>query len=354
MMTDGYSVPLPELTDWLQASLSRLDLPREDAAAVAEVLLDCELRGYEDHGVWMMRILYWGYRTEGGMNPTPAIRILKETPALTLLDGDRGCGVMACRMAMDKCIEKARSIGIAVAGVRRSGHFIAAAPYVLQAAEAGMIGFITSNTVPMIAPTGGLTPVFGSNPLAYGIPTTTGYPVILDMSTSATAMLKVHVAAHRGDEIPAGLVEDGEGNPVTHPKVDALRSLNVLPIGGAKGYGLAMVMDVLSGVLAGEVFGQDVAGGAPYGQFMWALDIQQFMPLDEFCERMDQLIAQVKSGKRKTDVDEILIPGERGLRRRERILSDGVVPLSPLTWQAMGEVCERLDLALPATDGGNG
>ena len=345
-MSDLYPVSIDNLQKWMEKVLGKFGLSEDHARAIADVLMDCELRGYEDHGVWFMAVVAMFYN-DHGMNPNPKIKVLKDSASLTLFDGDQGCGVIACQEAMNACIEKAKKTGMAAAGIRNSGNFIAAAPFALQAVEAGMIGFATSNATPFMPPVGGIKRTFGTNPFAYAVPTGQQYPMLLDMSTTATAMAKVYVAAQKGDSLPPGLVEDAQGKPLTEPQLSDMASCLVLPLGGPKGYGLAMMVDILCGVLTGEVFAHDVKGSVPYGQFLWALDIEQFMPLDEFRERMSQQIQQIKSGKRKEGVDEILIPGERGLRRKNKILCEGTVELSALTWQAVEKVCSDCDVSLP-------
>jgi LDH2 family malate/lactate/ureidoglycolate dehydrogenase len=325
-------------------------VPEGHARLIADVIMDSELRGYDDHGVWFLgRMLEW-YAT-GGLNPAPQVRVIDESATTVLLDGDQGCGVIAATEAMTRCIAKAREYGMASAAVRNSGNLIVAAPFALQAAEAGLIGFATTNAPPLAAPTGGITRTFGTNPFAYAIPTGRHFPFLLDMSTTATAAAKVMVARQEGRRLAPGLIEDAQGQPTDDPNAFFAGGAMV-PLGGPKGYGLAMVVDALAGVLAGTPFARDLTmRAAPVGHFFWSLDVARYLPREEFLARMDAQIEQVKSGARKPGVEEILIPGERGQRRKRDLLARGRLPLQPAGWQALQDICTRAGLAAPEPTG---
>lgn len=342
----GGSIALDALLHTLSQCLRGYGVPDDHAARIAGVLLDGELRGYDDHGVAFLGTLGGWYRT-GALNRTPLVRVVREDRAGVLLDGDGGCGVMAAEEAMRRCIALAKQYGIATAGIQRSGHFIAAAPYVAMAAEAGMIGFASSNTPPLMAPTGGLSRTLGTNPLAYGIPAGRHDPIIMDMATSATAGFKVRMLAKEGKTVPEGLILDSAGRPTTDPNDFDSGGL-ILPAGGYKGYGLAMVVDTLAGVLTGAGFG--LGGGVTHakcGQFFWALDVEIFMPHAAFLARVDEEIDQVKQGKRAEGVEEILVPGERGQRRRRQLQQAGFTTLSAIGWDVLEAECAHTGTPLP-------
>lgn len=326
-------------------------MPHDDATRIATVLMDCELRGYDDHGVAFLGSLTEWYRA-GGLNPKPTVTVVREERSGVLLDGDAGCGAIAATEAMRRCIDLARRHGIATVGIQRSGHFIAAAPYAEMAAEAGLIGFASSNTPPLMAPTGGLTRVLGTNPLAYAIPAGRHDPVVMDMATSATAGFKVRMAAKEGRQVAPGMIADAEGRPTTDPH-DFINGGLILPAGGYKGYGLAMVVDVLAGVLTGAGFGQ--GGGVidgKCGQLFWAIDPELFQPLEAFRARMDEEIEQIKRSRPMAGVDEVLVPGERGQRRRRQLREAGVVPVNAVGWQVLEEECRRGGIGLPEAAAG--
>jgi LDH2 family malate/lactate/ureidoglycolate dehydrogenase len=327
----------------------RLDLAPEDADALAGLLVDSELRGHPDHGVAAFGVLSELYR-DGQLNPRPQVRVLRETDGALLLEGNRGCGPAAPTRAMRWCIERARERkGMAVAAVR-DWQLLVAAPYVRLAAEADLIGFACTNFIPLVAPPGGRTAVFGSNPFAYGLPAKHHPPVVLDIATTVVAMQKVRVVAQAGEPMPEGLLFDRSGRPTTDP-AEFFDGGSLAPLGSPhaphKGFGLAMFIDALSGVLSGAGFAQGVASGAA-GNFLWALDVEAFLPREDFLERMDAQIDQVKHGERAEGIDELLVPGERGERRRQDLTARGLVPLAPTSWQILTVTCEALAVAPPA------
>ena len=327
-------VRIDDLRRCLAGAFERLHLTPEDAEGLGGLLVDSELRGHPDHGVAALGVLAALYR-DGNLNPRPCIRVLRETDGAILLDGDRGCGPGAPTRAMRWCIERARERkGMAVAAVR-DWQLLVAAPYVRLAAEAGLIGFACTNFIPLVAPPGGRTAVLGTNPFAYGLPAEHHQPVVLDVATTVTSMQKVRVAAQQGEPMPEGVIFDHAGRRITDPEEFLDRGL-MAPLGHPhaphKGFGLALFIDALSGVLSGAGFAQGVASGAP-GNFLWALDVEAFLPWQEFLARMDVQIDQIKQGERLRGVDELLIPGERGQRRYADLIARGVVPLAPTSWQ---------------------
>jgi LDH2 family malate/lactate/ureidoglycolate dehydrogenase len=342
-------VRIDDLRRCLALAFERLQLPPEDAAGLGALLLDSELRGHAGHGVAALGVLAGFYR-DGVLNPRPRVRVLRETDGAILFDGDRGCGPGVPTRAMRWCIDRARKRnGMAVAAVR-DWQLLVAAPYARLAAEAGLIGFACTNFVPLVAPPGGRTAVFGTNPFAYGIPTGHHQPVVLDVATTVSSMQKVRVAAQQGTPVPEGIIFDPAGRPTTDPAA-FLDGGSMAPLGYPhaphKGFGLALFVDALAGVLSGAGFGQGVAGGAP-GNLLWALDVEAFLPRQEFLARMDAQVDQIKQGERLPGVDELLVPGERGQRRHLDLTARGVVPLAPASWEILAAGCRSLAAPLPA------
>ncbi|MGI5836607.1 MAG: Ldh family oxidoreductase [Chloroflexota bacterium] len=350
-------LPIRALRDCATEILQRYGHPETHSAMVADVMVDGDLRGYPDHGVWFLGMLPSALRS-GRHNPRPNVRVVSETESALLLDGDRGFGVISGMQAIRWCIERARSNrGIACAAVRNAGTVIALAPYVELAARAGVIGFACVNAEPAVAPPGGSTKVFGTNPLAFGVPAGRHYPLIFDTATSSTAALKMRIAALRGEKVPEGLIADEKGRPTTEPRefwppggggpIGSILPLG-WPVGSHKGFGLAMVVDVLAGVLTGGGFAQTASiAGSDIGQFYWALDISPFMALEKFRARVDEQIDQVKSSARIEGAGEILVPGERGQRLRESLLARGTVPIPDESWERLEKVCRDLGLTPP-------
>jgi LDH2 family malate/lactate/ureidoglycolate dehydrogenase len=323
-------VRIDDLQGCLAAAFERLQLERDDAAALAGLLVDSELRGHVDHGVAALGLLSSFYRS-GKVNPRPRVKVLRETGGAILLDGDRGCGP-----------------GMAVATVR-DWQLLVAAPYVRLAAEAGLIGFACTNYAPLVAPPGSRTPVFGTNPFAYGLPAGRHPPVVLDVATTVTSMQKVRVAAQQGTPAAEGTILDRAGRAITDP-AELFSGGSMTPLGYPraphKGFGLALWIDALAGVLSGAGFARGVESGTT-GNFLWALDIEAFLPRAEFNARMDAQIDQIKGSERLPGVEELFVPGERGQRRHQELTSRGSVPIGRASWEILAAGCRSLGVALP-------
>jgi LDH2 family malate/lactate/ureidoglycolate dehydrogenase len=345
---DARLVRIDDLRRCLAAAFERLQLTPEDAEGLSGLLVESELRGHPDHGVAALGVLAGFYR-DGTLNPRPRVRVLHETDGAIHFDGDRGAGPAAPTRAMRWCIDRAREQkGMAVAAVR-DWQLLVAAPYARLAAEAGLIGFACANFVPLVAPPGGRTAVLGTNPFAYGLPAQRHHPAVLDVATTVSSMQRVRVAAQQGTSMPEGIIFDHAGRPTTDPGAFLEGGL-LAPLGTPhaphKGFGLALLVDALSGVLSGAGFARGVAGGAA-GNFLWALDVEAFLPRQEFLARMDAQLDQIKQGERLPGVQELLVPGERGQRRYLDLTARGVVPLAPASWQLLTTGCESLGAPLP-------
>jgi LDH2 family malate/lactate/ureidoglycolate dehydrogenase len=329
-------------------AFTQAGLPEEGAAEVTEVQLEANLRGQPTHN--MGGVPGYSKRMRGGMiNTRPRFGILRESPVSVQLDGDNGPGQWVSVVAMRQAIALARRSGVGLVTAYHSNHFGAAGHYAWLAAKDGLIGFACTNFNALVAPPGGRTPVFGTNPLAYGIPAGRHPPVVLDIATTMTSMQKVRVAAEDRRPMPEGVILDQAGQPTTDPK-ELLAGGLMAPLGNPhaphKGFGLAMLIDALSGVLSGAGFASGVATAAP-GNFLWALDVEALMPRDEFLARMDAQIDEIKQGERLPGVNELVVPGERGARRHAELTARGVVPLSQASWQILSATCEALDARLP-------
>lgn len=346
MTSEPRTVDIGALNTCLRSLLERLDVADDHAAAIADVLVDAELRGYPDHGVWFLGEVAGWFRSRA-LNPRPQIRVVRESKLSMLLDGDAGCGVVASNQAIDWCVAQARQHGMAMAAIQRSGHFIAAAPFVTRAAEAGFIAFAAANVSPLMAPPGGRQRTLGTNPFAFAAPSGGEFPLVFDMATTAIAGFKVRLAAREGRQLPAGLIADADGVPSTDPKAFMDGGL-LLPVGGHKGFGLALMVEVLAGVLSGASFGADagVTNGRE-GHFFLVLHPAQFLPLSEFTQRVASLVAQVKSGARAEGVTELFVPGERGQRQAAALRRGGRVPLDAQARATLNDLCAALDVPPP-------
>jgi len=270
--------------------------------------------------------LYVNWIQVGSIDPTATPELDHEFGAMALLNAHNCMGQVAGTRAMELAITKAKQYGVGVVGVKESNHFGAAAYYTMQAMRQDAIGFCTTNGIPLLAPWGGLTPTFSNTPISYALPAGKERPVVLDMAVTVVAAGKVALAKRKGEQIPLGWALNAEGEPTADPNLAALMA----PIGGPKGYGLALVMDALSGVLTGALFARHVRrGGTPntpqgMGQFFMAIDIAAFLPVAEFKARMDEQIQQVKSSRRAKGVERIYLPGEIELENMERAQREGI------------------------------
>jgi len=302
-------------------------LSEADAAIVAECLVRADLRGVETHGLMRLPI-YLERLARGLVNPRPKLEPKRVTPVAAHLDGDDGLGFVVASRAMAESIAMAREQGLGLTAVRRSTHFGMAASYLLQAVEAGLVAFVFTNASPAMPPWGGRDPFLGTSPFAVGVPGGAHGPFVLDMAPSVAARGKIRRAARDGRPIPDGWALDAEGRPTT----DAAAALKgvVLPIGGPKGAGLSMLMDVLAGVLTGAAFAGEV--GDQYkddrpqdvGHFLLALRPDLFLGADAFRARMDVLVERVRSQPHAAGQDEILMPGEPEARLEARRLQEGI------------------------------
>lgn len=340
-------VAVEPLRRFCTAAFETVGVPSADAALVAETLVEADLRGVHSHGVWWVKS-YTERLRRGGTNPRPQLTVLRETPAMVLLDADAGLGQVSSVRAMQLASEKAKQSGVGVAGVHNSNHFGAAAHYAQLAAQQSQIGFATTDAEPTMAPWGGAGKlVVGNNPLAYAIPVDEEFTLVLDMAQSVVAWGKIFLAAQRGEKIPTTWALNADGEPTEDPH-EAMTGV-LLPVGGYKGYGMALVMQVLSSVLSGSTFGPTMPPmadpGTPqgHGHFFLALDIAHFVPLEEFRRSMAQVVAEQRAAPLAKGVDRIYLPGEiEHLKRQERLISG--IPLETYVVDALRQVGDELGI----------
>jgi LDH2 family malate/lactate/ureidoglycolate dehydrogenase len=318
--------PVEDLKRAVTAVIAAVGLEPPLADVFADSLVMADLRGVKSHGV--VRLPAYVRRVETGvMDPRAATPFVRDEGATALLDGGNGFGQVAGWRAMRRAMEKARALGVGVVGVQRSNHFGIASYYAMLALEEGQIGVVLTNASPAMNPFGTKTPLLGTNPVAVAVPAGAEAPIVLDMSTSMVARGKIRFAALTGQAIPPGWATDREGAPTT----DAAKAIqgSLEPIGGAKGSGLSLVIDILCGVLTGSCLtGEvktivDVTGPARTGHFFMALDIGRFIEPRRFQEDMDAVIQRIK-GLPPKDGQKIYLPGEieaalAARRRREGI-----------------------------------
>ncbi|WP_322893357.1 MULTISPECIES: Ldh family oxidoreductase [unclassified Yoonia] len=311
---DSAPVAVERLVAFVAAALGSHGVPTADAAKVATVMVDADVYGYDTHGVFRLR-QYMARLRDKGCNPAAQVTVAQETLATAVIDGDNGLGHLAMRAACDLAMTKARHAGIGWVGVRRGNHAGPLALYVRPQAEAGMIGMAaavgSANHVP---PFGGTDLLLGTNPIAIAAPSADPDPFIIDMATTVAAMGKIKTLIQQGKPMPEGWMVGRDGAPLTDPsrKSDGF----LLPIGGAKGFGLSVAIGLLAGVLNGAAFGSDVVdftndtvSQTNTGQFVMALDPLAFGVTD-FRQRAKQVFDEMRASEPLPGHDAVRLPGE--------------------------------------------
>ena len=350
LKNDSVIIASSQLHNFIRKIFFRNGLSEEHAETASYALVKANLRGVDSHGV--ARVPMYCERLRRRMaNPQPKIEVARVAPAVALVDGDNGLGLIVGKKGMAEAIHIAHEFGIGLVGVKRSGHYGMAALYILQAIDAGCIGFAFTNASPALPVWGGRDKFLGTNPFAAGAPTGGISAFVLDMACSIIARGKLKFAAQRGESIPEGLALDKNGSPTTDGK-EAFEGV-MLPFGGVKGAALSMLMDVLSGVLTGAAFGGEVRnpftgleGPQGTGHFFIALKADLFMSLDTFTQRMQTLAERVKAQPLAKGSEEILMPGEPEQRTEIARLKNGI-PLTPDVIAALKSEADLVSLSFP-------
>jgi len=340
--------PGESLRRFIAAALRRVGLPDEDAASVARLMADADLQGSDGHGV--IRLPQYVQRIEaGGINIRPDIRVVEERAAMAVVDGDNGMGHLVVSRAVQIAIEKARSAGVAWVGTRASNHAGPASLYARMPLAHDMIGlyFAVGNANHM-TPWGGMEMLLSTNPIAAGIPAGDEPAVVLDMATTVAAYGKVKAKAKRGEAMPEGWMIDREGRPLTDPKRAGEGFL--LPIGGHKGYGLALIVGLLAGTLHGAAMGRELVDfnaddrtPTNTGQAILVIDLAAFGGAAPFKAAVDALVRDIRQSERLPGVERIWLPGEQSHGKREAYGRDGV-PLPAALAEDLDRLAERLGI----------
>jgi len=330
--------------------LKREDLGEEEAYIVADSLLRANLRGVDSHGI--IRLSDYARRLRGGgSRPHPQIKRIKESSATLLLDGDNGMAQVVSLQAMKEAIKKAKQTGIGISGVYNSSHFGMASYYALEAVKEKMIGISMSNTPPVMAAWGGTKAVIGNNPLAIVIPFREDEPIVYDISMSRVSGGKIRLAAKNKESIPKGWAIDRFGKESENP-LDFIEGGALLPFGEYKGYGLAIVVEILSGALTGAgllsdipLWFKEVQRPTNIGHLFGAIDISCFIPFELFRERLEWMISQLKSSLPTEGFKEILYPGEVENRKEREYRREGI-HISEEVWKDLSKLAEHYHISL--------
>jgi L-2-hydroxycarboxylate dehydrogenase (NAD+) len=313
-------------------------VPEEDAKIAADILVSADLRGVDSHGVIRLDTYYGVRLRTGRIDPLTPLKAERETVASVAYDAGAGLGQVAGYRAMQRCIEKAREVGLCMATVRNSNHYGIAGYYAMMALPHDMIGISFTNSQPLVAPTYGSTAILGTNPIAVAAPAGHNQPYVLDMATSIVPIGRVTVYQKAGKPIPEGWGVDKEGRVTTDPSA-VLQGGALMALGGTdimrgyKGYGLALLVDIFSGILSGSSFGKDVGHPnenrpADVGHFFAAIKIDAFREIEDFKRDMDALLDQLKNAPKAVDQERIYIHGEKEFALSTRYEREGVPLMS--------------------------
>ncbi|MBZ5611818.1 MAG: Ldh family oxidoreductase [Acidobacteriia bacterium] len=342
------TLPAEPLIDFARRLLSALKVSHAKADLVARSLVAANLRGVDSHGLQLLSF-YVEQIQMGNINIETDGRIASENGGCLTYDGEIGIGQWISKICCGHAIRLARVHGIAMVVARESNHFGAAAFWAQQMSAEGLIGIVMCNATPLVAPWQGKETRFGTNPICMSVPGEKTW--LLDMATTTVALGKIMNAQFHGRAtIPEGWAMDSEGVPTTDTQT-ALSGL-LMPLGGYKGSGLAMLAEILCAVLGGGAMSTELGGirvkGQPMrtSQLFLAIDVARFMPREDFERRMQELIAMVKSSKPAQGYDEVLVAGDPEWRAEEQRRRDGI-PLSDGVWQNLAQAAEQLGVVLP-------
>src|SRR4051794_13956137 len=324
-------IAAPALAGFATDVLTALDVPRDDAELVADSLVQADLWGHSSHG--LLRLPWYVARLRtGAMTARTEPAVLSDTGPLMLLDGRNGIGQVLTERARQVAVERARTHGVGLVGVRNSNHFGTAMYFTRRAAAEGCVALLTTNASPAMAPWGGREKVLGTNPWSIAAPGPDGKVVAVDIANTAVARGKIYLAESRGEPIPETWALTADGAPTTDPAEGVLGV--ILLMAGHKGYAITFLMDVLSGALTGSGVGTDVHG--PYepgeqsrcGHLFLAVDTSAFGDPEGYLARVEQLVAEVKDVPLAQSFDEVFYPGEVEDRAEAAHLAAGGVVLA--------------------------
>jgi L-2-hydroxycarboxylate dehydrogenase (NAD+) len=334
-----------DLERYIERFFNKLGVPLDDARLSAKILLAADLRGISSHGIIRLHTFYGSRIQKGLIDPLTPIIPVYETAATATLDAGNGLGMVAASRAMKRCIQMVRQANVAVVSVRNSNHFGIAGYYAMMALKENLIGISLTNAKPLVAPTYGRTAMIGTNPIAVAVPSAGKLPFVLDMATSIVPMGKITVHEKTGEPVPLGWGMDASGRLTINP-ADIIQGGALLPLGGSdilrgyKGYDLAVVVDILSGILSGSGFGVSAGSDdqqARIGHFFMTINIGAFRPLVDFKRDMGALMMELRNAPKADGQSRIYLAGEKEFELEAENRVKGI----PL----LDEVVEGLDQA---------
>jgi LDH2 family malate/lactate/ureidoglycolate dehydrogenase len=349
---DGIRFPAPKLRAWTEQVFQKVGVSKEDAVLLTDSLIEANLRGVDTHGITRMLCVYVKRMQVGVVNPKTELKVLREHPSTALIDCKNSIGQVASNYAMRMTIEKAKKTGVAFVATTHSNHYGAAAYWAMMALRHGMIGFSSTNAPAVVAPTGGRTPMLGTNPFAIAIPAGQEQPMVLDLATTVVARGRILLYAKQNKPLEPGWAFDAQGRPTTDAQA-ALKGL-LAPIGGYKGYGIALAIDMLCGVLTGSSYGTHFPGfladnlkdPTDVGSVFAAVNVESFMDLPDFTAGMDKAIREIKTSEKAEGVTRIYIPGEIELETKADRLKNGI-PIPDAVVKDFAALGAELAVAFP-------
>jgi L-2-hydroxycarboxylate dehydrogenase (NAD+) len=339
---------ISEMIEFITRALVSVNVPPEDASQVAALMAESDARGGDAHGIFRLP-QYVKQIQDGAVNARPHIRVVSERLGTALIDGDNALGHLVMKRATELAVKKARQCGIGWVGTRHSNHAGPAQLYPRMAAAQEMIGiYFCVGNANLVPPWGGTEVLLSTNPIAVAVPALQYPSVVLDMATTNAAFGKIRLKAQRNESMPEGWMIDRQGQPLTDPKRASEGFL--VPIGGPKGYGLALIFGLLAGTLNGAAFGRDVVDytldsekPSNTGQSIMAVDIAAFSDVQSFKQNVDEIWKVMKSSPTLPGVDEVRLPGERSENLYRERMAKGV-PLSASLRKVLDDLADRLGI----------
>jgi LDH2 family malate/lactate/ureidoglycolate dehydrogenase len=362
MSESSVYVPVNKLVDFMVDSLAAMGVPRQDTGIIADVLLTSDLWGVRSHGVAHLKMYH--ERMKAGLQlPITQLSVVKDTPTTAVIDGGNGMGMVVGCHAMKLAIDKARQYGLGAVAVRNSSHYGVAGYYPLLAVKEGLVGVSFTNAHPSTAPTFGVKPMLGTNPIAVAAPTDELFPYMFDAATSVAPRGKIEIAARANKPIPEGWVIGADGKSAT----DASRMIEemnkgtvaLLPVGGMgelmgghKGYGLATMVEIFSAAFQNGTYLWGLtdtdADGKPQflriGHFFLAIDVEHFIPLEAFKHITGSMMRELRESPRVPGQPRIYTAGEKEYYNTQRVMAEGV-EITPGVQKALNALRQELDIA---------
>ena len=344
---DAVRVHANDLRNTAASIFEKLNVPPEDARLAADVLVTADLRGVESHGVSNMLREYVAGYNQGQINPNPRWRVVRESLATANVDSDAGLGIIVAPKVMEIAIDKARNTGVGMVTISNGRHLGMAAYHAMMALKHDMIGVCMTGCPPIVLPTFGAESRIGTNPIAVAAPAKEEPPFVFDAASSVVAGNKIRIAQRLGIMLPAGWVGDDDGNPIMEA-IETPPTYQLLPLGSTreggshKGYGLACVVDILSGILSGTGFGM-VPGRPNFSHFVGAYNIDAFTDVDRFKDLMDDFLRSLKATPPAPGHERVLVAGQPEWETQKERLANGI-PLHKEVIQWFEDICSEMDI----------